>query len=595
MGEIISGHNSNEWMMDAILWTDPYLIAVGEARQWRSGVISRTNSPVRHRQRHTLELPPSHLVWLSLELWDSDVSSAENAQGRCVLPVAQLLRANGPVEVELGRDSPRQSVGGNVCIELRSMVVESASLDSALLVEQAGEGGSSRCEDCVRFGELCEQADAAPGAVGVGISPNEMLEVRRAAYLERGEEKREALVRLLFAPDGVAAESAVCSEASIRPRPLESCKPMSRTSTPSACQAVVGVARQYDRVALSQAEAAGESHPSSYLLHLPSRLLSARQGDKSAAGSGGVLLLQLLPSTEVSLLFSAASHGTGATSICAQLGQRLSFAIANAERAGTPLLPVLEEQASSAELASLAKRLAGEIVRTASLVIESLPLERSSEDKRGERRVGRRESWEGGATNWEGRRLCGDGRGPMEEANKWLAFDPANEWARLRAMSGHSRLDGPRFDTSPVLISSPDLFANRCAERERKEALPSDSWRRSDANLEYHLCSSYPASILVPACVDDELLRACSKFRSKGRIPCLTWLHPNGAALCRSSQPLSGLGDRRCMEDEQLLQAVCESNPSGKPMVIADCRSRVATLGNAAMGKGTESEAHYPA
>lgn len=173
------------------------VLRVGEARQWRSGVISRTNSPVRHRQRHTLELPPSHLVWLSLELWDSDVSSAENAQGRCVLPVAQLLRANGPVEVELGRDSPRQSVGGNVCIELRSMVVESASLDSALLVEQAGEGGSSRCEDCVRFGELCEQADAAPGAVGVGISPNEMLEVRRAAYLERGEEKREALFNTL--------------------------------------------------------------------------------------------------------------------------------------------------------------------------------------------------------------------------------------------------------------------------------------------------------------------------------------------------------------------------------------------------------------
>lgn len=170
------------------------------------------------------------------------------------------------------------------------------------------------------------------------------------------------------------------------------------------------------------------------------------------------MLLQLLPSTEVSLLFSAASHGTGATSICAQLGQRLSFAIANAERAGTPLLPVLEEQASSAELASLAKRLAGEIVRTASLVIESLPLEWSSEDKGGERRVGRRESWEGGATNWEGRRLCGDGRGPMEEANKWLAFDPANEWARLRAMSGHSRLDGPRFDTSPVLVHLPCSF-----------------------------------------------------------------------------------------------------------------------------------------
>ena len=50
------------------------------------------------------------------------------------------------------------------------------------------------------------------------------------------------------------------------------------------------------------------------------------------------------------------------------------------------------------------------------------------------------------------------------------------------------------------------------------------------------MCPSYPALLVVPAAVDDQLLRSCSRFRSKGRVPALTWLHPNGAALCRSSQ-----------------------------------------------------------
>ncbi|CAN0165701.1 unnamed protein product, partial [Discosporangium mesarthrocarpum] len=58
-----------------------------------------------------------------------------------------------------------------------------------------------------------------------------------------------------------------------------------------------------------------------------------------------------------------------------------------------------------------------------------------------------------------------------------------------------------------------------------------------------------------------------SKWRSRCRIPVLTWLHPStGAALCRSSQPMTGIGiNTACPEDEQLLLEIREAaNISGR-------------------------------
>ena len=43
--------------------------------------------------------------------------------------------------------------------------------------------------------------------------------------------------------------------------------------------------------------------------------------------------------------------------------------------------------------------------------------------------------------------------------------------------------------------------------------------------------------------------------RSAQRLPVVTWIHPNGAPLCRSSQPIIGLNDKLCPEDEALLLA----------------------------------------
>jgi hypothetical protein len=43
-------------------------------------------------------------------------------------------------------------------------------------------------------------------------------------------------------------------------------------------------------------------------------------------------------------------------------------------------------------------------------------------------------------------------------------------------------------------------------------------------------------------------------FRSKQRLPVVTYLHrPNGVVLTRSAQPMVGLGQKNCPEDEKLL------------------------------------------
>lgn len=49
-------------------------------------------------------------------------------------------------------------------------------------------------------------------------------------------------------------------------------------------------------------------------------------------------------------------------------------------------------------------------------------------------------------------------------------------------------------------------------------------------------------------------MRAATQ-RSSHRIPAVSWIHSNGAALSRSSQPKTGITDQQCPEDEKLLMA----------------------------------------
>lgn len=68
----------------------------------------------------------------------------------------------------------------------------------------------------------------------------------------------------------------------------------------------------------------------------------------------------------------------------------------------------------------------------------------------------------------------------------------------------------------------------------RRQGLPNESWKVSRINDKYELCDTYPRHLTVPKAVSEEEIRECAKFRSKGRLPVLSWLHPDSlAAICR--------------------------------------------------------------
>ena len=71
----------------------------------------------------------------------------------------------------------------------------------------------------------------------------------------------------------------------------------------------------------------------------------------------------------------------------------------------------------------------------------------------------------------------------------------------------------------------------------------------------------------------------------------MTYYHPNGAAITRSSQPMSGLSGRTCANDERLLECIrtaTKTKPQPTPLYIFDARPRINAMGNQAAGAGYE-------
>ncbi|CAG8668776.1 9567_t:CDS:2, partial [Paraglomus occultum] len=62
-------------------------------------------------------------------------------------------------------------------------------------------------------------------------------------------------------------------------------------------------------------------------------------------------------------------------------------------------------------------------------------------------------------------------------------------------------------------------------EFERMGVTKNDAWRFSTVNRNYSLCPSYPRILVVPSKISDAVLTHAQKFRSKGRIPTLSYLH----------------------------------------------------------------------
>lgn len=123
--------------------------------------------------------------------------------------------------------------------------------------------------------------------------------------------------------------------------------------------------------------------------------------------------------------------------------------------------------------------------------------------------------------------------------------------------------------------------------------IPNSYWKATNINKNYEVCSTYPRIIYVPAASQTSVLIGSAKFRSRGRLPVLSYLHQeNMAAMCRCSQPLAGFS-ARCMEDEQMLQDILLANKGSNFMYVVDTRPRINAMVNRASGKGYENEDFY--
>ncbi|KAJ3274633.1 hypothetical protein HDV01_002475 [Terramyces sp. JEL0728] len=123
------------------------------------------------------------------------------------------------------------------------------------------------------------------------------------------------------------------------------------------------------------------------------------------------------------------------------------------------------------------------------------------------------------------------------------------------------------------------------------------NWRISTINEAYNFSSTYPRYLGVPQKISDNTLRHIGKFRSKSRIPALSYIHKNQVTITRSAQPMIGLKQNRSIQDEKLIEAIfntstCQSD--GMHLII-DARPLANALAQTAMGAGTENSDNYQA
>nr|XP_008527373.1 PREDICTED: myotubularin-related protein 7 isoform X3 [Equus przewalskii] len=159
------------------------------------------------------------------------------------------------------------------------------------------------------------------------------------------------------------------------------------------------------------------------------------------------------------------------------------------------------------------------------------------------------------------------------------------KYEELYCFSFNPKLDKEEREQGWMLI---DL-----SEEYKRMGLPDDYWQLSDVNRDYRVCDSYPTELYVPKSATAHIIVGSSKFRSRRRFPALSYYYKdNHASICRSSQPLSGFS-ARCLEDEQMLQAIRKANPGSDFIYVVDTRPKLNAMANRAAGKGYENEDNY--
>ena len=133
------------------------------------------------------------------------------------------------------------------------------------------------------------------------------------------------------------------------------------------------------------------------------------------------------------------------------------------------------------------------------------------------------------------------------------------------------------------------------AEFERQGVLSEGSgWRETKLNDSFELCPTYPRTIIVPSTCSDEDVKEVAEFRSKRRLPALSWLHPKTrAAIVRCAQPLVGVMGRKSEADERLFKFIAQANPVSQSVAMIDARPYINALANRGRAGGFEDMSRY--
>jgi len=126
-------------------------------------------------------------------------------------------------------------------------------------------------------------------------------------------------------------------------------------------------------------------------------------------------------------------------------------------------------------------------------------------------------------------------------------------------------------------------------------------WRISSLNKDYAFSPTYPGILVVPSQISDNVLKYAGAYRSRARIPVLTYLHSlNNCSITRSSQPLVGLRGNRSIQDEKLVSACFSASatvefnglepPAGDTAEPSPSSSQVDIRGNGLGADGSEME-----
>ena len=86
-------------------------------------------------------------------------------------------------------------------------------------------------------------------------------------------------------------------------------------------------------------------------------------------------------------------------------------------------------------------------------------------------------------------------------------------------------------------------------------------------SLDVQFSPTYPSLLVVPSQISDNTLKFAGRYRSKVRLPALTYLHPvNNCSITRCSQPLVGVRQNRSIQDEKLLLSIFSTTSSRDPL-----------------------------